>query len=96
LGVCLVAFAACKPQKSLRQIYEETYEVNLQACVDVMVKSGYEAEAARRICDCSLKAAFELDSTYVVMNPTTRDAFFNEHRALIIERCEECDSIPGL
>ena len=87
-----MAFAACLPQKTHRQVFEETYEVNLDACVETLSKNGHEAEAARRLCDCMLEAAFELDSTYVVMPTEAMHSFLNDNRAKLLERCVECDT----
>lgn len=84
--ICIVMIlSGCKGRKSYKQMFDETFEINVQACIEPLVKLGTEPAEARRICECMLNTMFEIDSTYQFMEPDKAHQLFQLHEDEILK-----------
>lgn len=92
LAFLLVAFACGKKEKTNRQVFEESLEINIQSCVDGLAQSVPEGveldeEAARDVCLCMLTAAYEVDSTLFVQDTYRAQEILEQHFDEIKDKC---------
>lgn len=89
LLIAVVCFVSCKKQKSNKELFEENFEVNIDACMLPLVTQGIDSTKARRICECGLKTMFEIDSTIMKKGHEELEEIFETNKDKILENCEE-------
>lgn len=84
----LLTFSACGRKPSYKETFEKTFDKNVTACADALIASGEDSTIAVEKCSCMLRAAYEIDSTFILMNPKEQHAFIEAHIDALYESIE--------
>jgi hypothetical protein len=90
-AVFLLSVIACKQKKSYNLLFNESFQENVEACAAEMMRRGTDSSLAVQKCACMIRAAFEIDSTMIMMKGKQLSDFL---KANIAKMEEMCDSLP--
>lgn len=78
-----------RKKKSCSQCFDESYDKNLELCVDAMVlNSSIDTIAAEHFCSCMLNQLFALDSTIVNLPSDSLIVLIKKNRRALEEICK--------
>lgn len=92
LFLFLLLVVGCKKNPPTRAVFLKSFDVNVSACVDAMLNSGFEDSIkAKELCACMLEGLYELDSTFVFMDAKQVSELVKENFEELMQRCEPAD-----
>ena len=83
----LAIYSCHSEKKTCRELFDEYYDINMQRCLSTM--DGVDSLKAAEICACMFDKLYELDSTFVYLEPKEMEEFINKNAKYI----SECDSL---
>lgn len=75
------------PKKPCRERFEQYYNINIKRCVEAM--NGVDSLTAVEVCACMMNKLYELDSTFVYLEPLELEEFVNKN----LIYTSACDSL---
>lgn len=89
LTILAFLIGGCARKKSCSQRFYESYDKNLEQCVNAMVlNSSIDTIAAEHYCSCMLNQLFALDSTIVNLPSDSLIVFIRKHQRALEEICK--------
>ncbi len=84
----VLSMTACKQKKSCTELFNESFQKNVEACTAEMISRGADSTSAVQKCACMLRAAFEVDSTMITMQGKELSDFLKANIAEIEAMCD--------
>ena len=90
LAIFALLVGGCtREKKSYSQRFDESYEKNLERCVEAMVRnSSIDTIVAEHFCSCMLNQLFALDSTIVDLPSDSLIVFIRKNQRALEEICK--------
>lgn len=85
--ISLVACSCQDRKKPCRERFEQYYSINIKRCVEAM--EGVDSLTATEVCACMMNKLYEIDSTFVYLEPTELEEFVNKNTI----HTRACDSL---
>lgn len=85
--ISLVACSCQDRKKPCRARFEQYYSINIKRCVEAM--NGVDSLTAVEVCACMMNKLYELDSTFVYLEPLELEEFVNKN----LIYTSACDSL---
>lgn len=79
VALALLSLSACSRKPSYREAFEKYFDENVGACAQSLISAGEDSALAIKQCSCMLRGLYDIDSTFILMNPQEQQAFIAKH-----------------
>ncbi|WP_303207662.1 hypothetical protein [Bacteroides oleiciplenus] len=77
--LALLSLSACNRKPSCKEAFEKYFDENVGACAQALINGGEDSALAMKQCSCMLRGLYDIDSTFILMNPQEQQVFIAKH-----------------